>query len=227
MDARRKPKRRKGGARRLLRAAEIEEVFRRLGEAIPDPRTELRYRTPLDLLVAVMLSAQATDRAVNEATPALFRRCRKAEDYVALGADGIIPFIRSIGLYNTKARNIARACRLLVERHGGAVPEDRAALEDLPGVGRKTAGVVLHAAFGHPTLPVDTHVFRVANRLGLARTRTPGETEDALLAVVPERYLRAAHHLLILHGRYTCKALKPRCPECPLWDLCPYEPKAG
>jgi len=195
-------------------------VFRRLAAAEPEPATELRYRTPFQLLVAVVLSAQATDEGVNRATPALFRAAPTPRKMLALGERGLEQHIRSIGLYRSKARNLIGACRLLVERHGGRVPRDRAALEALPGVGRKTANVVLNTAFGEETIAVDTHIFRVANRTGLAPGKTPRAVEEALLEVVPARYRRHAHHWLILHGRYTCTARRPRCGECPISDLC-------
>lgn len=202
-------------------------IFERLRAADPEPRTELRYGNAFQLLVAVMLSAQSTDRAVNEATRALFRRVRTPQDMLRLGEPGLRRHIRSIGLYNTKARNIVAASRLLVERHGGRVPRDRAALEALPGVGRKTANVVLNTAFGEPTIAVDTHIFRVANRTGLAPGRTPLEVEKGLERIVPEAFRRNAHHWLILHGRYVCTARRPRCQACVIRELCEWEGKEG
>lgn len=200
-------------------------ILARLAADDPDPRTELDYRSPFELLVAVLLSAQATDRSVNEATPALFAAAPTPEAMAALGEDGIAHHIRRIGLYRSKARHLARTCSLLVERHGGEVPDERAALEALPGVGRKTASVILNVAFGQPTIAVDTHIFRVANRTGLARGRTPLAVERGLLACVPAEYRRNAHHWLILLGRYTCKARVPECWRCPIAALCEYEPK--
>ena len=201
------------------------EFFARLRAANPAPRTELVYASEFQLLVAVILSAQATDVSVNKATRALFARAPTPRAMLALGLDGLTAHIRSIGLYRTKAGNLLQTCRLLLERHGGAVPRDRAALEALPGVGRKTANVVLNVAFGEPTIAVDTHVFRVANRAGLAPGRTPAEVEQGLLARVPAPYLQHAHHWLILHGRYVCTARKPRCGECAVRDLCRFRDK--
>lgn len=205
--------------------AKRHEIFARLQAANPTPRSELEYGTPFQLLVAVILSAQATDKGVNRATAALFRDAPTASAMLALGVEGLSRYIRSIGLFNSKARNIIETCRILVERHGGEVPREREALESLPGVGRKTANVVLNVAFGEPTIAVDTHIFRVANRLGLAPGRTPLEVEQRLLAVVPEAFRQHAHHWLILHGRYICTARVPGCPECPLVDLCEYREK--
>jgi len=210
---------------RPMNAADREEFFRRLAEINPEPRTELEYRSPFELLVAVILSAQATDVGVNKATRRLFPVANTPEAIVELGEDGLKHYIRTIGLYNSKARNIIRTCQALVERHAGRVPHERAALEALPGVGRKTANVVLNTAFGEPTMAVDTHIFRVANRTGLAPGKTPLEVEKALLRRIPERYLRDAHHWLILHGRYTCKARRPACAACPVRDLCRYSDK--
>ncbi|MDX1594290.1 MAG: endonuclease III, partial [Gammaproteobacteria bacterium] len=197
----------------------------RLADAIPEPKSELRYRSAYQLLVAVVLSAQATDRSVNEATRSLFREAGTPAKMVALGVDGVKRHIRRIGLFNTKAENVVKLSRKLLETHGGRVPRDRAALEALPGVGRKTANVVLNTAFGEPTMAVDTHIFRVANRTGLAPGKTPRQVEDGLLAITPERYLRDAHHLLILHGRYCCTARRPACPTCPVADLCAWPEK--
>ncbi|MFP5374570.1 MAG: endonuclease III [Gammaproteobacteria bacterium] len=206
-------------------AADVAEFFARLRELDPQPRTELEYASPYELLVAVTLSAQATDAGVNKATRRLFAVADTPEKIAALGVDGLKPYIASIGLYNTKAANVVAAAKQLVERHDGQVPRDRAALEALPGVGRKTANVVLNTAFGEPTMAVDTHIFRVANRTGLAPGRNVREVEDALLARVPPEFLRDAHHWLILHGRYTCKARRPECPRCPVRDLCRYPDK--
>jgi endonuclease-3 len=200
--------------------AKRREIFERLRAANPAPTTELVYRTPFELLVAVILSAQATDRSVNLATETLFAAADGPEAVLALGEEGLKAHIRTIGLFNSKAKNIRETCRLLLERHGGEVPRDRAALEALPGVGRKTANVVLNTAFGEPTMAVDTHIFRVANRTGLAKGRTPLAVEKGLLNHVPAEFLRNAHHWLILHGRYVCQARRPRCAECPIADLC-------
>ena len=200
-------------------------MFERLRAANPHPQTELEYSTPFELLVAVILSAQATDKSVNLATRKLFEAANTPQAILALGVEGLCGYVRSIGLYQGKARNIVATCRILLEQHGGRVPEDRASLEALPGVGRKTANVILNTAFGQPTLAVDTHVFRVANRTGLAPGKTVREVEDRLLRVVPQEFLRDAHHWLILHGRYTCKARNPDCPACPVADLCDYRAK--
>jgi endonuclease-3 len=199
--------------------------FERLRAANPRPRTELEFRTPFELLVAVILSAQATDRSVNRATRELFRVADTPQRMLDLGIDGLSAHIRSIGLYNTKAKNILAACRILVEQHGGEVPRDRAALEALPGVGRKTANVVLNTAFGEPTIAVDTHIFRVANRTRLAPGASVREVEDKLLRFTPEEFRHDAHHWLILHGRYVCKARRPECPRCVIADLCEYRAK--
>lgn len=204
---------------------EREEFFRRLKELDPHPTTELEYDTPFELLVAVILSAQATDVGVNKATRRLFPVANTPEEVLALGEEGLKDYIRTIGLFNSKARNIIRTCRDLVERHGGEVPDNRAELEALAGVGRKTANVVLNTAFGLPTMAVDTHIFRVANRTGLAPGKTPLAVEKALLKRVPEAYLKDAHHWLILHGRYTCKARTPLCGQCPVYDLCRWRQK--
>jgi len=204
---------------------QIETFFARLAAAIPAPGTELRYQNPYTLLVAVILSAQATDVGVNKATARLFPVADNPEAMLALGEDGLREHIKTIGLFNNKAKAIIAMSRALVAEHGGAVPGDRAALEKLPGVGRKTANVVLNSAFGQPTIAVDTHVFRVANRTGLAPGKTPLAVEQLLEARVPERYARHAHHWLILHGRYTCIARKPQCPECVVRDLCEYPAK--
>jgi endonuclease-3 len=208
-----------------MKAADREEFFRRLRSITPTPKTELEYRTPFELLVAVILSAQATDVSVNKATRKLFPVARTPAEFLELGTDGLKEHIRTIGLYNSKAENIIKTCRILLERHAGEVPRDRTALEALPGVGRKTANVVLNTAFGEPTIAVDTHIFRVANRTGLAPGKTPLQVEQKLLRVVPKAYLKDAHHWLILHGRYTCKARKPACPECIVRDLCSFKSK--
>ena len=198
----------------------VLELFRRLKEADPAPTTELEYANPFELLVAVILSAQATDRSVNAATPGLFAVAPTPGAMVALGVEGVRERIRTIGLFNSKARNLVRACEMLVAEHGGEVPRTRDALEALPGVGRKTANVVLNTAFGEETIAVDTHIFRVSNRTGLAPGRNVREVEDRLLETVPAAYRRHAHHWLILHGRYTCVARRPRCGECAVSDLC-------
>ena len=208
-----------------MKPAEVAELFRRLRELDPHPTTELDYDTPFELLVAVILSAQATDAGVNKATRQLFPLANTPAAIFALGEDGLKARIASIGLYNTKAKNILATCQLLLERHGGAVPRTREELEALPGVGRKTANVVLNTAFGEDTIAVDTHIFRVANRTGLARGTTVRAVEDRLARVVPREFRRDAHHWLILHGRYTCKARRPECPRCVINDLCRYRHK--
>lgn len=200
-------------------------LFERLKSINPKPTTELEYRTPFELLVAVILSAQATDKGVNLATRALFKDANTPEAILRLGVKGLRRYIKSIGLFNTKAKNIVATCKLLIERHGGQVPRTRAELEALPGVGRKTANVILNTAYGEPTIAVDTHIFRVANRLGLAPGKTVREVEDKLMKVVPKEFLHDAHHWLILHGRYVCKARKPDCAHCILNDLCAYPDK--
>jgi len=200
-------------------------LFERLREADPAPTTELRYRSPFQLLVAVILSAQATDRSVNAATGPLFAEAPTPQAILDLGLRGLKKHIKTIGLYNTKAANIMKTCRLLIEQHGGKVPRSREALEALPGVGRKTANVVLNTAFGEPTIAVDTHIFRVANRTGVAPGSNVRQVEDALLKAVPAEFLKDAHHWLILHGRYTCLARKPRCGSCVIFDLCEYPDK--
>ena len=210
---------------RQARAQRAEAIFERLAAANPTPKGELQYIDPFTLLVAVVLSAQATDAGVNKATPALFAAADTPEKMAALGEERLAQFIKTIGLYRTKAKNVIALSRAIVERHGGETPRNREALEALPGVGRKTANVVLNTIFGEPTLAVDTHVFRLANRLAIAPGKTPREVEDGLLRIVPERFLLHAHHWLILHGRYVCMARKPLCGVCVLVDLCPYEPK--
>jgi endonuclease-3 len=208
-----------------MNPAKREEIFRRLQARNPAPTTELEYRTPFELLVAVVLSAQATDKSVNLATRRLFEAASTPAALLALGEDGLTEYIKSIGLFRTKAKNVIALCRMLVERHGGEVPSAREALEALPGVGRKTANVVLNTAFGEPTIAVDTHIFRVANRTNLAPGKTVEEVERRLLKLVPERFRKDAHHWLILHGRYVCKARRPDCPVCPIRDLCEYKAK--
>jgi endonuclease-3 len=206
-----------------MNPAKRAEIFRRLRAANPHPTTELEYGTPFELLVAVVLSAQATDKSVNLATRKLFPAT--PEKIVKLGVAGLEECIKSIGLYRTKAKNVVGLSKLLIERHCGAVPQNREALEALPGVGRKTANVVLNTAFGQPTVAVDTHIFRVANRTGIAPGRDPLEVEQKLLKFVAPEFLQDAHHWLILHGRYVCLARKPGCPRCLIRDLCEYRPK--
>jgi endonuclease-3 len=201
------------------------EIFARLRAANPSPRSELAFRTPYELLVAVVLSAQATDKSVNLATAKLFQVADTPQRMLALGVEGLERHIRSIGLYRTKAKNVIALSKILLEEHGGKVPAERAALERLPGVGRKTANVVLNTAFGEPTVAVDTHIFRVANRSGLAPGKTPLEVEQKLLKYTPPEFLRDAHHWLLLHGRYVCLARAPKCPQCALRDLCEYRGK--
>ena len=203
----------------------VEALYTALRAANPEPRSELEFSSPFELLIAVILSAQATDSSVNVATRRLYPKANTPQALLALGVDGLIPYIRHIGLYNTKAKNVIETCRLLLQRHGGEVPHDRDALQSLPGVGRKTANVVLNVAFGEPTIAVDTHVFRVANRTGLARGPTPEAVEQRLLKVTPRRFLQHAHHWLILHGRHVCLARKPGCPECVIAAYCAYRPK--
>lgn len=204
---------------------DANEFFRRLSVARPNPRTELDYVNPYTLLVAVVLSAQATDVGVNKATKELFKKIDAPEKMLKLGLDGLREYVKTIGLYKGKSENIIKLSQLLIDNHNSQVPDDRAALEALPGVGRKTANVVLNEIFGHPTLAVDTHVFRVANRTGLAVGDTPLKVEEGLLQVVPEKYGVGAHHWLILHGRYVCVARKPKCPACVVADLCQFADK--
>lgn len=201
------------------------EIFSRFREANPHPTTELNYSTPFELLIAVILSAQATDVGVNKATDKLYPVANTPQAILDLGLDGLKEYVKTIGLYNSKASNIIKTCQILLEQYDGEVPEDRKALEALPGVGRKTANVVLNTAFGHPTMAVDTHIFRVSNRTGIAPGKTPLEVEKKLLKFVPEEFLMDAHHWLILHGRYTCIARKPRCGSCIIEDLCEYKQK--
>lgn len=206
-----------------MKRADIAELFRRLRELDPEPTTELKYRTPFELLVAVILSAQSTDAGVNKATAKLFPVANTPEKILKLGEAGLKRYISTIGLYNSKAKNILATCALLIERHRGEVPRTREELEALPGVGRKTANVILNTVFGEATIAVDTHIFRVCNRTGLAPGRNVREVEDKLLRVVPEEFKLGAHHWLILHGRYICVARKPKCPQCPIEDLCAYK----
>ncbi len=210
-----------------MNPAQRRILFERFRAANPQPRGELEYSTPFELLVAVILSAQATDKSVNLATRELFRHAHTPQDLQKLGVSGLEHYIKSIGLYRTKAKNIIATCGLLLERHGGAVPRDRAALEALPGVGRKTANVVLNIAFGEPTIAVDTHIFRIANRTGLAPGKDPLAVEQKLLKVTPEEFRLHAHHWLILHGRYVCIARKPRCGDCLIRDLCGFRQKTA
>ena len=217
-----KPVARRGGP---MTRAEIAEMFSRLRELNPHPTTELEYSTPFELLIAVVLSAQATDVGVNKATRRLYPIANTPQAILELGEEGLKRYIATIGLFNAKAKNVIAACQMLVDQHGGQVPRERVALEALPGVGRKTANVVLNTAFGEPTMAVDTHIFRVANRTGLAPGKDVRAVEDALLKRVPAEFLHDAHHWLILHGRYVCKARKPDCPQCVIADLCRYRDK--
>jgi endonuclease-3 len=203
----------------------VAAIFARLKSLNPQPTTELEYSTPFELLVAVILSAQATDKSVNLATRTLFKHANTPQAIAQLGIEGLSNYIRTIGLYNSKAKNVIEMCRILLNQHGGEVPQSREALEALPGVGRKTANVILNTAFGQPTIAVDTHIFRVANRTGLAPGENVRDVEDHLLKVVPPEYLHDAHHWLILHGRYTCVARKPKCPQCPILELCEFREK--
>ena len=208
-----------------MKPADVETLFRLLREANPEPASELEFSSVFELLAAVLLSAQATDAGVNKATRRLFVVAPTPHKMLALGLDGLMEHIKTIGLYRSKARHLLETCRILVEQHGGEVPRSREALEALPGVGRKTANVVLNVAFGEETIAVDTHIFRVSNRTGLAPGKTPDRVEEKLMKVTPARYRRHAHHWLILHGRYTCKARRPDCPICPVRDLCAYKAK--
>lgn len=205
--------------------AKRTEMFSRLRATNPDPTTELVYSTPFELLIAVILSAQATDKSVNLATAKLFTVANTPDAILALGQKRLLPYIQSIGLFRNKAKNILATCALLVQQHQGKVPQTREQLEQLPGVGRKTANVVLNTAFGQPTIAVDTHIFRVANRTGIAPGKDVVEVEKRLMRLVPEEFKQDAHHWLILHGRYCCKARKPKCPRCPISDLCEYRKK--
>ena len=208
-----------------MNKSQVAEFYRRLAASNPAPTTELSYSTPFQLLIAVILSAQATDVGVNKATAKLFPAAPTPDKMLALGVDGLIEYIKTIGLFRTKAKNVIATCQLLLERHGGEVPEDRAALEALPGVGRKTANVVLNTAFGQPTIAVDTHIFRLGNRTGLAPGKTVVDVENKLLRVTPDEFKKDAHHWLILHGRYICKARKPECERCVVADLCRFKGK--
>ena len=208
-----------------MNPAKRREIYRRFRAANPNPTTELKYRTPYELLVAVVLSAQATDKSVNLATDVLYQKVNTPREMVKLGVAGLEDYIKRIGLFRTKAKNVIALSKMLMDEHGGEVPADREALERLPGVGRKTANVVLNTAFGQPTVAVDTHIFRVANRTGLAPGKDPREVEDRLVKVTPPEFLQNAHHWLILHGRYVCIARKPGCPECLIRDLCEYRQK--
>lgn len=210
-----------------MNAAKRLEIFRRLNEDNPDPKTELAYTTPFELLISVILSAQATDVSVNKATARLYPVANTPEAIHALGVDGLSEYIKTIGLYNSKAKNVIETCRLLMERHNGEVPETREALEALPGVGRKTANVVLNTAFRQVAMAVDTHIFRVSNRTGIAPGKNVVEVEKQLMKFVPRHYLLDAHHWLILHGRYVCQARKPRCGSCRIEDLCDYKFKTS
>ena len=208
-----------------MNQTEREEVFARLARAIPSPTTELEHASTFELLIAVILSAQATDKSVNIATQKLYQVANTPQSILNLGLDGLESYIKTIGLYHSKAKNILATCQMLIEQHAGEVPNTREALEKLPGVGRKTANVILNTAFGEPTIAVDTHIFRLGNRTGLAPGKTPLDVEKKLLKVVPKLYLQDAHHLLILHGRYTCIARKPKCDQCVILDLCDYKAK--
>ena len=208
-----------------MNKAKREEIFRRLRAANPNPTTELEYNSPFELLIAVILSAQATDKGVNKATAKLYPVANTPEAIYALGEDGLREYIKTIGLFNSKGKNIIETCRLLIEKHHSQVPDQREALEALPGVGRKTANVILNTAFRQPTMAVDTHIFRVANRTGIAPGKNVLEVEKGLLRHIPKEYLLDAHHWLILHGRYTCVARKPKCPDCMIADLCDYKDK--
>ena len=208
-----------------LSKSQVRRIFERLQAADPEPKTELHYSTPFELLVAVILSAQATDVGVNKATARLFPVANTPEAILALGEDGLKSYIATIGLFNSKARNILRMCAMLLERHGGEMPRSREALERLPGVGRKTANVVLNVVYGDETIAVDTHIFRVANRTGLAPGRTPLEVEKTLMRVIPKPFLRHAHHWLVLHGRYVCTARRPKCAACPIAGECQWPEK--
>jgi endonuclease-3 len=209
-----------------LNALQRHALFERLAQAIPNPTTELQYSSVFELLIAVMLSAQATDKSVNLATSKLFAVANTPQAILDLGLAGLESYIRSIGLYHSKAKNVLATCQILLQQHQGQVPDNRAALEALPGVGRKTANVILNTAFGQPTIAVDTHLFRLGNRIGIAKGKTPLEVEKKLLKNVPAEFMRDAHHLLILHGRYTCTARNPKCGECVIHDLCGFKGKA-
>jgi len=207
--------------------AKRAEIFKRLAEHNPNPDTELHYQTPFELLIAVILSAQATDIGVNKATDKLYPVANTPDGILALGVEGLKTYIKTIGLFNTKAKNVIKTCAILLEQHGGEVPDNRNDLEALPGVGRKTANVILNTAFGLPTIAVDTHIFRVGNRTKVAPGKTPLEVEKNFLKFTPDEYKLGAHHWLLLHGRYVCKARKPDCPECIINDLCEFKGKTG
>ncbi|NOY65804.1 MAG: endonuclease III [Gammaproteobacteria bacterium] len=208
-----------------MNPAKRYEIFQRLKAHIPEPKTELKYKNTFQLLIAVLLSAQATDVGVNKATKALFKKCKTPQSMLDLGGDGLREYIKTIGLYNTKGKNILKTCNILINKYNGKIPDNREALESLPGVGRKTANVVLNTAFGHPTIAVDTHIFRVSNRTRIAPGKNVVEVEKKLLKFVPEEFKLDAHHWLILHGRYTCIARKPRCGSCVIEDLCEFKQK--
>ncbi|MGI9342781.1 MAG: endonuclease III [Gammaproteobacteria bacterium] len=208
-----------------MNADKRAEIYRRLRDTNPHPTTELKYESPFQLLVAVILSAQATDIGVNKATAKLYKVARTPEEILALGEDGLKAYIRTIGLFNSKAKNIIKTCRILIDEHKSQVPRTREALEALPGVGRKTANVVLNTAFGEPTIAVDTHIFRVSNRTRIAPGKTPLEVEKKLLKFTPDEFKQDAHHWLILHGRYVCKARRPECPDCVINELCEFRGK--
>jgi endonuclease-3 len=208
-----------------MNAEKRREIFRRLAIAIPNPTTELHHSSTFELLIAVILSAQATDKGVNIATARLFPVANTPRAILALGIEGLESYIKTIGLYRSKAKNVMATCRMLVDQYGGEVPDNREALESLPGVGRKTANVILNTAFGHPTIAVDTHIFRLGNRIGIAPGKTPLEVEQKLVKTTPREYLHDAHHLLIQHGRYVCVARKPKCGDCVIHDLCEYKAK--
>ena len=210
-----------------MNRAKRQQIFERFSERDPSPVTELEYSSPFQLLVAVVLSAQATDVSVNKATRKLFPKAGTPEKILALGEEGLKHYIKTIGLFNSKAKNVIATCRILLQQHGGEVPREREALEALPGVGRKTANVILNTAFGIPTIAVDTHIFRVANRTGIAPGKNVREVEDRLLRLVPEEYKKNAHHWLILHGRYTCTARRPACGACLISDLCEFRHKTA
>ena len=212
---------------RKMKLADIESCFERMAKVLPEPKTELDYRDPYTLLVAVVLSAQATDAGVNRATKSLYAAANTPQAMVELGIDGIAHHIRTVGLFNTKAKNVHRLSQILIDEHDGEVPADRAALEALPGVGRKTANVVLNEAFGEPTIAVDTHIFRVGNRTGMAPGKTPDAVEAELVRRVPEAWKKGAHHWLILHGRYVCKARKPDCAACGIHEFCLFRDKTA
>lgn len=210
-----------------MNKSKCEELFARLQSANPNPKTELVYQTPFELLIGVILSAQATDVSVNKATALLFPVANTPEKILALGEDGLKQYIKTIGLYNSKAKNIIKTCETLIKEHHSQVPGHREALEALPGVGRKTANVVLNTAFNQPTVAIDTHIFRVSNRTGLATGSTPLEVEKKLMKMIPKHYLKNANHWLVLHGRYICQARKPKCSICPIYDLCEYPEKSA